>query len=50
MGVCLIENILNNGFASPELPVYKEYYDLFLELFQFTKEFGKDYKHGYRRR
>ena len=29
-----------------ELPVYKTSYDLLLELFKFTKEFGKDYKYN----
>ncbi len=28
-----------------ELPVYKASYDLLLEIFQFTKEFSKDYKY-----
>lgn len=28
-----------------ELPVYKTSYDLLLEIFKFTKEFGKDYKY-----
>ena len=28
-----------------ELPVYKASYDLLLEIFQFTKEFSKDFKY-----
>jgi hypothetical protein len=28
-----------------ELPVYKATYDLFLAIFQFTKEFSKEYKY-----
>ena len=28
-----------------ELPVYKASYDLLLEIFQFTKEFSKEYKY-----
>jgi hypothetical protein len=28
-----------------ELPVYKASYDLLIEIFQFTKEFSKDYKY-----
>jgi len=28
-----------------ELPVYKATYDLLLGIFQFTKEFGKEYKY-----
>jgi hypothetical protein len=28
-----------------ELPVYKATYDLFLGIFQFTKNFGKEYKY-----
>jgi hypothetical protein len=28
-----------------ELPVYKASYDLLIEIFTFTKEFGKDYKY-----
>src|SRR5665811_588529 len=28
-----------------ELPVYKATYDLLLEMFQFTKDFSKDYKY-----
>lgn len=28
-----------------ELPVYKACYDLLIEIFQFTKEFSKDYKY-----
>ena len=28
-----------------ELPVYKATYDLLLEIFKFTKEFGKEYKY-----
>ena len=28
-----------------ELPVYKASYDLLLGIFQFTKEFGKEYKY-----
>lgn len=28
-----------------ELPVYKARYDLLIEIFQFTKEFSKDYKY-----
>jgi hypothetical protein len=28
-----------------ELPVYKASYDLLLAIFQFTKEFGKEYKY-----
>ena len=27
------------------LPVYKESYDLLVELFKFTKDFGKEYKY-----
>ena len=27
------------------LPVYKESYDLLLELFRYTKEFSRDYKY-----
>ncbi|MDD2636022.1 MAG: four helix bundle protein [Bacteroidales bacterium] len=29
-----------------ELPVYKATYDLFLAIFQFTKEFSKEYKYN----
>ena len=29
-----------------ELPVYKATYDLLLEIFKFTKEFGKEYKYN----
>jgi hypothetical protein len=28
-----------------ELPVYKATYDLLLAIFQFTKEFSKEYKY-----
>ena len=28
-----------------ELPVYKANYDLLIEIFQFTKDFSKDYKY-----
>ena|ERR1035437_2153002 len=28
-----------------ELPVYKASYDLLLEIFQFTKDFNKEYKY-----
>ncbi len=28
-----------------ELPVYKASYDLLLEIFQFTKDFSKDFKY-----
>ncbi len=28
-----------------DLPVYKETYDLLLEMFQFTKDFSKEYKY-----
>ncbi len=28
-----------------ELPVYKACYDLLLEIFRFTKEFGREYKY-----
>ncbi len=28
-----------------ELPVYKATYDLLLDVFKFTKEFGKEYKY-----
>jgi len=28
-----------------ELPVYKASYDLLIEIFQFTKEFSKEYKY-----
>jgi hypothetical protein len=28
-----------------ELPVYKSTYDLLLGIFQFTKDFGKEYKY-----
>ena len=28
-----------------ELPVYKASYDLLIGIFQFTKEFSKDYKY-----
>jgi hypothetical protein len=28
-----------------DLPVYKATYDLLLAIFQFTKEFGKEYKY-----
>ena len=28
-----------------ELPVYKASYDLLIEIFQFTKEFSRDYKY-----
>ncbi len=28
-----------------ELPVYKATYDLLIAIFQFTKEFGKEYKY-----
>jgi hypothetical protein len=28
-----------------ELPVYKACYDLLIEIFQFTKEFSKEYKY-----
>lgn len=28
-----------------ELPVYKASYDLFLEIFRFTKEFSREYKY-----
>lgn len=28
-----------------DLPVYKSSYDLLLEIFQFTKEFTKEYKY-----
>jgi len=28
-----------------ELPVYKAYYDLLLEIFRFTKDFTKEYKY-----
>jgi len=28
-----------------ELPVYKATYDLLLEMFTFTKDFGKEYKY-----
>ena len=28
-----------------ELPVYKASYDLLIEIFQFTKDFSKDYKY-----
>jgi hypothetical protein len=28
-----------------DLPVYKACYDLLLEIFQFTKDFGKEYKY-----
>lgn len=28
-----------------ELPVYKASYDLLMEIFQFTKEFSKEYKY-----
>lgn len=30
---------------SSELPVYKACYDLLLERFRFTKEFGKEFKY-----
>jgi len=29
-----------------DLPVYKSCYDLLLEIFQFTKEFSKEYKYA----
>ncbi len=29
-----------------ELPVYKASYDLLIEIFQFTKDFSKDYKYS----
>jgi len=28
-----------------ELPVYKANYDLLIEIFQFTKDFSKEYKY-----
>ena len=28
-----------------DLPVFKACYDLLLEIFQFTKDFGKEYKY-----
>jgi hypothetical protein len=28
-----------------DLPVYKATYDLLLEIFKFTKDFGKEYKY-----
>ena len=28
-----------------ELPVYKASYDMLMEIFQFTKEFSKEYKY-----
>ena len=28
-----------------DLPVYKASYDLLLEIFRFTKEFGKEFKY-----
>ena len=28
-----------------DLPVYKATYDLLLEMFQFTRDFGKEYKY-----
>jgi hypothetical protein len=28
-----------------ELPVYKACYDLLIEIFQFTKDFSKEYKY-----
>lgn len=30
---------------SDDLPVYKASYDLFLEIFRFTKNFKKEYKY-----
>ena len=30
---------------SSDLPVYKASYDLLLEIFRFTKEFGKEFKY-----
>lgn len=30
---------------SSELPVYKDSYDLLIEIFRFTKEFGKEFKY-----
>ena len=39
-------NILHKKMAlHNELPVYKATYDLLLEIFKFTKEFGKEYKY-----
>jgi hypothetical protein len=35
----------NNMGLHNELPVYKASYDLLIEIFQFTKEFSKDYKY-----
>ncbi len=34
-----------HGGLHNELPVYKASYDLLIEIFQFTKEFSKDYKY-----
>jgi hypothetical protein len=35
----------NNMGLHNELPVYKASYDLLIGIFQFTKEFSKDYKY-----
>jgi hypothetical protein len=31
-----------------DLPVYKACYDLLLEIFQFTKDFSREYKYNVR--
>jgi hypothetical protein len=38
-------NILHKMVLQNELPIYKATYDLLLEIFKFTKEFGKEYKY-----
>ena len=39
-----IENFLKLALYS-DLPVYKSTYDLLIGIFQFTKDFGKEYKY-----
>ena len=43
-GLLIILHFLYFMSQFQELPVYKTSYDLLLEIFKFTKEFGKDYK------
>jgi hypothetical protein len=42
---CLFDYLKINMGLHNELPVYKASYDLLIEIFQFTKEFSKDYKY-----
>lgn len=44
-GLRPIENILKMGLHY-ELAVYKACYDLLIEIFQFTKDFSKEYKYA----